>query len=122
MIITLPIRTVSEANRRDHWAVRAKRAKSQRTAVALALRCRLARWGLPLVVTLTRIAPRALDDDNLRSALKAVRDGVADALGVDDGSEQVTWRYAQCRPGKGAPTRFQVAVAVSVRLEDREAP
>jgi hypothetical protein len=50
-----------------------------------------------VVVTITRVSPRLLDDDNLRGALKAVRDGIADALGVDDRDERVRWRYRQIR-------------------------
>lgn len=52
---------------------------------------------LPCVVRLTRLSPGTLDDDNLRGALKAVRDGVADRLGVDDRDPRVTWEYAQER-------------------------
>ncbi len=37
-----------------------------------------------IVVALTRCAPRALDDDNLASSFKAVRDAVAAYLGLDD--------------------------------------
>lgn len=49
----------------------------------------------PLVVTITRIGPRKLDDDNLQSSCKYVRDMIAAAVGIDDGSAQYTWRYAQ---------------------------
>lgn len=87
----VPIATVSEANRRDHWATKAKRAKGQRLALYLATK----RAELPCVVTLTRVGPRRLDDDNLRGALKACRDGVADRLGVDDADPRVEWRYGQ---------------------------
>jgi hypothetical protein len=90
-VIWLPVETVSEANRRDHWAVRAKRAKAHRTAAYLAVPAH----SLPAVVTLTRVGPRRLDDDNLRGALKAVRDGVADRLGVDDADARVRWEYRQ---------------------------
>ena len=48
-------------------------------------------------ITLTRIAPRTLDDDNLAAGFKATRDRVADWLGVDDGDKRLTWRYAQER-------------------------
>lgn len=93
--LELPLRIESVANLREHWAVKAKRAKLHRhTACAL-----VPFHPLPCVVTLTRIAPRMLDDDNLRSGLKATRDGVADRLGVDDRDPRVTWRYGQ-RPGK----------------------
>lgn len=91
--VTLPLRTVSEANQRDHWFVRAKRAKKQRrTAWAL---CPAV--GLPVVVTMVRVGLGRLDDDNLRGALKAVRDGIADRLGVPDNDHRIEWRYGQRR-------------------------
>ncbi len=96
--LTLPIRTVSEANTREHWAKRAKRAQSHRQHAHTVTRVWLlgsVPKTLPAIVTLTRLAPRTLDDDNLRGALKAVRDGVADALGVDDRDPRVSWEYAQ---------------------------
>jgi len=100
--IELPIRTVSESNARGHWAPRARRAKWQRDVVALATRPRIVSLGLPVTVRLTRVAPRALDDDNLRGALKACRDGVADALGVRDNDPRVHWVYGQRRGAKAA--------------------
>lgn len=106
---TYPCRTVSEANRREHWAPRAKRQKVHRTAAFAIVTSRLL-CPLPIVVTLTRIAPRALDDDNLRGALKATRDGVADAFGVDDRDPRVVWAYGQRRGGTGV-------YAVEIRVE-----
>lgn len=46
-------------------------------------------WSFPVLVTLTRISPhhQELDDDNLYASLKAVRDQVAEELGVDDGDK-----------------------------------
>lgn len=109
MRIELPIATVSEANRRDHWATKARRAKFQRnTAWALC-----PAYPLPCVVTLTRIAPRSLDaHDNLRSALKFAVDGIADRLGIKDNDPRVEWRYAQT---KGSP------YAVIVEFQERAA-
>ena len=102
----LPIRTVSELNRREHWAARARRVKAQRSAVVLALRCQrldVASYReAPMVrVLLVRTGPRKLDDDNLRGALKAVRDGVADWRGVDDGHASWDWVYGQERGKPG---------------------
>lgn len=55
---------------------------------------------LPVIVTLTRVAPRSLDSDNLQSAFKSFRDGIADAHGVNDKDEKVIkFEYAQ-RKGK----------------------
>ena len=104
MRIELPIATVSEANRRDHWATKARRVKAQRN-VAWAL-CPV--YPVPCVVTMTRVAPRALDDDNNVSSMKAVRDSIAKRLGVDDRSPLVEWRYAQA---KGRPAAVLVEFA-----------
>lgn len=50
------------------------------------------------VVLLVRIAPRRLDSDNLVSAFKAVRDGIAKAWRVDDSEAgPVVWLYAQAK-------------------------
>lgn len=112
VVVTLPLRTVSELNVRNHWARRANRVREQRFAACVALISRRPLPALPVVVTLSRIAPRALDDDNLRGALKACRDGVADALGVDDRDPRVTWQYDQRRGGARE-------YAVGVRIEHR---
>jgi len=111
--VSYPVRTVSEVNRRDHWATKAKRTKDQRNAARWELqRVNVGKLTAPVIVTLTRIAPRALDDDNLRSALKATRDGVADLLEVDDRDPQVTWRYGQ---EKGVPHYYGVRIEVERR-------
>jgi crossover junction endodeoxyribonuclease RusA len=117
--VLLPVRTWSEANQRGHWGKRARRAKKQREAARMLVRT--ARRYLPKVgsaaVTLTRIAPRTLDTDNLASAMKAVRDGVADALGVNDGSSRIEWRYAQER---GKPGEYAVRVEIHSVPASRE--
>lgn len=96
MKVTLPIHTVNESNARGHWAEKAKRAKAHRRAAALAVKVGAQKLCRGLIsVTLTRVSPGTLDDDNLRSALKSTRDGVADALRIDDGSPVVQWLYAQ---------------------------
>ena len=105
MIVRLPIRLESEANRRDHWSARARRVKCQRRAVWAALIGLDGRPSLPVVVTITRIAPRSLDTDNLAGACKAVRDQVATWLGVDDApGSGVEWRYDQWRSLRGDHT------------------
>ena len=65
----------------------------------------------PIVVTLTRIAPRLLDvGDNLSGgSLKSLRDGIADWLGVPDNDPRVTWLYDQ---RKGEPKKYAVEVEV----------
>lgn len=95
MKISLPFRTVSTPNAREHWAAKARRSKTERNVtrhmVDYHLKARLSRY----TVVLTRKGPRALDSDNLAASFKAIRDGVADAIGIDDGSDKVQWRYRQ---------------------------
>lgn len=99
LIVRIPsLVVVSEANRRDYWTVRQRRAKDQAAAVALALETGL-RVPLPVRVTLVRIGGKPLDKDNLGGSFKAVQDAVARHLSVDDGdTARVDWRYCQ-RPG-----------------------
>ncbi len=93
----LPLRIISEANARQHWRKAAARKKLHRQTARLILQ----QFARPMgdsdrfTITLTRIAPRKLDDDNLASGFKAVRDGVADWIGIDDGSPRIAWAYAQ---------------------------
>ncbi len=96
--VVMPIRIESEMNRRDHPLAVAGRKQLQKQEVRAEFR-RLFYAGfrveMPAVVTLTRIAPTILDDDNLRCGFKAVRDALASILDVDDGDPLVTWDYKQ---------------------------
>ncbi len=116
--VLLPVRTWSELNLRTHWRQRARRVAEQREDARILVRAGLT--GSPfrarvrprdqaLTVRLTRIAPRQLDSDNLAGALKAIRDGVADALGMDDGDSRFEWLYAQRR---GRPGEYAVLVEI----------
>lgn len=101
----LPIRIISVANRREHWRKRAERAAAHKRASFM-----VPKHPLPCVVKLTRIAPKAggtLDGDNLQSAFKALRDGIAARLGVDDADPRVTWEYAQAL-GKTYAARVEI--------------
>lgn len=129
----VPIRTVSELNVRESHFTRSSRAKKQKQgawilcyvlqrvpwcgpAPKLArnrnLKGALAPYGsirVPLTITLTRIAPGRLDDDNLRGSQKHIRDGIADALDVDDRTHLITWCYAERR---GGPQEYGVHVRI----------
>jgi len=107
---SLPIKLASVANLRMHWAVKAKLAKSHRTRTRASLMAEAPTPpSTPLTVVLTRIAPRRLDSDNLASAFKACRDGVADWLGVDDGHKDIEWVYEQRSAG---PKFYAIEVEV----------
>jgi len=92
----------SAANLRENHFARHRRVKAQRLT---ALQMLLANAGRPPVlghgslvhVTLTRIAPRMLDDhDNLRMAFKAQVDSVAQWLGLrSDRDPRIAFSFAQ---------------------------
>lgn len=108
--VTIPLHLVSGMNVREHWAVRKKRAEAHRGITKLRLRTAVSQLTPPVIVTITRIAPRALDSDNLQASAKHVRDGIADAFELDDRSPLLAWNYAQER---GAPKYY----GVRIRLE-----
>ena len=123
MRVTIPgLRLANTLNTRQHWRKKADAAKRQRHAVALALRTHPKPTG-PVVVTVVRVAPRALDSDNLAGACKSIRDGVADWLGVDDGVAErkgdVVWRVAHRKGGVG---EYAVEVLVSAAERNEDSP
>lgn len=127
--VEIPMALPSAGNLHEHWRKRHQRIKAQRNATALVLKLTrpeshwpletrapmsLAEWvplGLRLAVTLTRVSPRKLDDDNLAFAFKGVRDEVAAYFGVNDNDSRVTWRYAQERGKAAVRIRFDVEAA-----------
>jgi hypothetical protein len=114
MTLTLPIRLVSTANLREHWAVKAKRTKGQRTTTAMVLRSKLRGLTLPVDICITRIAPRMLDTDNCVASMKAVQDGIADAFKLDDRSPLLRFEYAQ---RKGKPREYGVEISIVERAK-----
>ena len=108
--ITLPLRIESTPNKREHWATKAWRTSAHRHTAYFALKARRTPDWSRIRVRLTRVAPRAMDDDNLAAGFKAVRDGIADWLVIDDGSDRVVWEYAQA---KGAVREYAVRVQVT---------
>lgn len=116
MTVEVPIRTVSETNAHEHWRHRQKRAKCQRQAVAMTVGRLDPALRPPVVVTLTRIAPRELDKSNNVGALKHVQDEVASLLGVDDRHPGIVWRYRQAKSPE--PKYY----AVRIRIERASGP
>lgn len=124
--MTLP--SVANGNKGGHWAARARRTKSQRDAVTLALYKARVFWddiglvrspplaGHATTVTLTRVSPRKLDSDNLAYAFKACRDSVAQYLCVDDADPRIEWRYAQAKGKACVRIAFEVVSARKVHI------
>ena len=81
-------------NSRTHWAKRSKAAKAYRSACCLAASQFVQNGGWPHLPTIggdihlwIDFYPpdrRHRDDDNMIAAFKAGRDGIADALGIND--------------------------------------
>lgn len=98
LAFVLPLRLTTLGNAKEHWRTKAARARSQRDVTALVLRS----LGPPptvdgLTVTMTRVAPNGLDDDNAVGCFKHCRDQIAQWLGIDDGDPRVTWKVEQAR-------------------------
>ncbi len=118
---TVPIATKSASNLREHWRARQRRVKAQRHATTWAAYGRKDKAELedlheapPCTVWLTRVSPRELDDDNLRGALKAVRDELAELLGLkSDRDPRVSWEYDQ---RKGKPSAVVVEIEPGRRV------
>jgi hypothetical protein len=116
--VYIPIKTVSEANKTEHWTKKHKRHKAQRNAVEIYCGKLVTKMleldSVPTMISLTRVAPRALDQgDNLPMALKSIRDYIANLLspglqiGRADDLDQFKWRYGQRR---GAVREYAVIV------------
>ncbi len=104
VVVTIPIRTKSEQNCRDHWRVLSKRKRLHHAVTAAALSAVVPntrawiRSGLakPLRITMTRLGPRPMDSDGAVSGSKYCRDEIARWLAIDDGDDSAaTWEYAR---------------------------
>lgn len=101
--VELPIKLSPQAHgTSSNWRTVAARAKKQLhdTHLGLLATGSRAKVTFPCVVEITRIGPRALDDDNVQHAAKHVRDAVAMWLfggkpGARDRDPRVSFRYAQ---------------------------
>jgi len=116
--IELPIPTVSEANNTDHWSIKSKRKKIQKLLIKSSFNRLSPIIIIPCHVILTRLASRDLDDDNLVSAFKTVRDAIADyirpglAPGRADDHKGITWVYKQER-AKTRGVRIQIKESIN---------
>lgn len=102
MQISIPLKTVSTLNTREHFRVTAAR-KALHRATTLRFLKGMPTPTLPAVIVLTRHSSGTLDaHDNLPSAFKHVVDAIAQWMGIDDADPRVKWMYAQekCKRGQ----------------------
>jgi hypothetical protein len=106
-----PIRIRSEANSREHWRVKSDRRKAQQKEMDILLLNALQgrKIQLPCVVSLTRVGPKLMDDDNWINGAKGIRDAIARRLGIDDGDSRIKFRYDQEAIGR---REYNVRVAI----------
>ena len=110
----IPLRLMSEANIKDHHFVKSNRIKKQKQVIKLFINPIIVE--LPVRVTLTRVAPRKLDEhDNLRMAFKHVVDCIADHLipgkkaGRADDDKRIEWVYDQ---KQGFPEQYNIELKI----------
>jgi len=109
LISQIPLVTVSELNKHEHWSVSARRHKRQKLLVRLALNGHVCQLKPPYHVSIVRYSPGILDGhDNLPGSLKYVTDAIAESLfpgqaaGRADSDPRITWHFNQTRN----PTHF----------------
>lgn len=67
--------------------------------------------GLNIEVVISRgAASVGLDGDNLQKAMKHVRDGIAQVLGVDDADQRLTWKYESFKTKRTDRTPYKVQI------------
>jgi hypothetical protein len=116
MEFILDLRTVSEANLHEHWAKRHSRHSEQKYKIQLLFMIEQPVIHLPCIIKLTRVAPRALDEDNLIYSFKYIRDYIADQIfpgqkpGRADSDPRLKWEYSQ---EKSKPRYYAVKVCFS---------
>lgn len=106
----IPIKLPSLPNERMHWRALVRIKHEQQLATHLCMMDKVVP-PMPLTITITRVGPRKLDDDNLAASCKFVRDQIARMVGTDDGSPLYEWQYEQ---------RFDKSYGVDVEIEGRK--
>ena len=105
-LVAKGLRLDATPNAREHWNVTAKKRAREHQVVTDALRGIVPPAG-PWRVCITRVGPRAMDDDNRTASAKGCRDAVAAWLGVDDGSDAVRWEV-RGEVARGYAVRVQI--------------
>ena len=110
-VVTLPWPdAILSPNARPHWAPKAKAVKMARLDTAWSVRAAFVtrpHWS-HAVVSLTFNPPdrRRRDLQNCIASAKALVDGIADALGIDD--SKFDCRYVMGEPVKGGAVRVEI--------------
>lgn len=120
MRIEIPVKVVSRANQRVSWQARHTKDKKQREAAAIFTANVINRLGKedpPYRITFVASLKRLMDDDNLANALKPIRDGVCQSLGVDDSTTSpVEFLYFQVQGPYGVAVEIEHVEVLAPRV------
>lgn len=105
-LIAKGLRLDATPNARSHWSTTARKREREHATITAALRGITPPAG-PWRVCITRIGPRAMDDDNRTASAKGVRDAIAAWLGIDDGDECAAWEV-RGEVSRGYAVRVQI--------------
>jgi len=112
---SIPIRLQSYANMAEHWRRKVQRKKKHNELLDAYFFVQQLEIKPPCRITLVRVAPRKLDDDNLRFAFKNVLDRIGKYLmpekkvGHADGSGLIQVDYQQTR---GKPNEYKINIII----------
>jgi hypothetical protein len=102
VVLTLPLRTKSEANCFEPWQVKHKRHRTQQAAIAFLLKPIRQNILLPCKILFTRLSPKMLDKhDNLPMSFKYIVDACCAIItgnfisGKADSDERISIAYDQ---------------------------
>ena len=127
----LPLSTISESNRNEHWSKSSKRHQQQQFFIRALFSRESGKIPMPCTITLTRLSTRMLDsEENLPMAFKWIKDEIGACLfpekvvfyknrrgritankGHADSDPRVTWKYSQEKSKK-------VGIRVEFEAED----
>lgn len=111
----IPLKTVSESNKSEHWTKSSKRHRQQQFFIRQLIANKRTEIPLPCVITLIRLSTRFLDfEENLPMAFKWIKDEIGACIfpekvviyktksgklaknkGHADSNALVTWKYGQ---------------------------
>lgn len=103
---------VLNPNNKPHWAVKGKAVRQARFAARILTRIQFPKgkppgWsGARVDIAFNPPDRRKRDLQNCISSAKALVDGIADALGIDDSKFQLTYAFGE--PVKGGSVRVEI--------------
>lgn len=111
---------IKENNRRgEHWSKAKKRHDTQKLLIRSQMNYYLfEEIPRPCQVTMTRIAPRMMDEDNLIQAFKWIKDELASAIidefkefkaGYCDNDRRIAWKWTQ---EKGGVRQYAIKISI----------